>query len=605
MDAVEVIRTKRDGGRLSDEQIGWFIGRYAEGGVIADEQAAALAMAIFFNGMEPDELATWTRAMVDSGTTLDLSGVGRPTVDKHSTGGVGDKVSLPRVPLVAACGAAVPQLSGRGLGHTGGTLDKMESIPGWSARLEPDAMVEVLRTVGGVIAGPTEDLAPADRRLYALRDVTSTVDSIPLIASSIMSKKVAEGTDALVLDVKVGSGAFLVLGRTAGNALEVAESVEVLDGGGPPDLVEVTLALAGEMVALAGIDADPAEVLASGRAREAWDAMVRAQGGDPEAALPVASHVEVVEAPESGVLSRLDCRSVGVAASRLGAGRTRKEDPVSPSAGVVCLAKPGDPVEAGQPLLELHADDPDRFVAAREALDGAVEVADEASPQCRHVAGEHVDHAAGYVGGGQHLGEAHRHQGRAGAGQHDRRVAGDDRRRHPGGQPQQGRVVGDGLDHHAGGFGDGEVEVGAGHRVDGAEHLVDLVRPAGVPDPPVDRLLDLASGGTRGAPGVAEQVDELVGPRVEHFGHPVEDLAPVVGGAPGPARLRRPGGPDGFAQVLAGCLGGVGEELAVGTVDLERVARLGTREGAPDEELERLVDGEVATHRETPSASRT
>jgi thymidine phosphorylase len=392
VDAVEVIRTKRDGGRLSDEQIGWFIGRYAEGGVIADEQAAALAMAIFFNGMEPDELATWTRAMVDSGTTLDLSGVGRPTVDKHSTGGVGDKVSLPLVPLVAACGAAVPQLSGRGLGHTGGTLDKMESIPGWSARLEPDAMVEVLRTVGGVIAGPTEDLAPADRRLYALRDVTSTVDSIPLIASSIMSKKVAEGTDALVLDVKVGSGAFLpeverarelaetmvglgehngvrtvalltamdtVLGRTAGNALEVAESVEVLDGGGPPDLVEV---------------------LASGRAREAWDAMVRAQGGDPEAALPVASHVEVVEAPESGVLSRLDCRSVGVAASRLGAGRTRKEDPVSPSAGVVCLAKPGDPVEAGQPLLELHADDPDRFVAAREALDGAVEVADEASP---------------------------------------------------------------------------------------------------------------------------------------------------------------------------------------------------------------------------------
>jgi thymidine phosphorylase len=274
-------------------------------------------------------------------------------------------------------------------------------------------MVEVLRTVGGVIAGPTEDLAPADRRLYALRDVTSTVDSIPLIASSIMSKKVAEGTDALVLDVKVGSGAFLpeverarelaetmvglgehngvrtvalltamdtVLGRTAGNALEVAESVEVLDGGGPPDLVEVTLALAGEMVALAGIDADPAEVLASGRAREAWDAMVRAQGGDPEAALPVASHVEVVEASESGVLSRLDCRSVGVAAWRLGAGRARKEDPVSPSAGVVCLAKPGDPVEAGQPLLELHADDPDRFVAATEALDGAVEVADEAPP---------------------------------------------------------------------------------------------------------------------------------------------------------------------------------------------------------------------------------
>ncbi len=410
MDAVEIIRTKRDGRRLSDEQIEWFIGRYAEGGEIADEQAAALAMAIFFNGMEPDELATWTRAMVDSGRTLDLSGVGRPTVDKHSTGGVGDKVSLVLVPLVAACGAAVPQLSGRGLGHTGGTLDKMESIPGWCATLEPDAMVEVLRTVGGVIAGATADLAPADRRLYALRDVTSTVDSIPLIASSIMSKKIAEGTDALVLDVKVGSGAFLpdverarelartmvglgerngvrtvalltamhtVLGRTAGNALEVAESVEVLDGGGPADLVEVTLALAREMVELAGLDADPAEVLASGRARAVWDDMVRAQGGDPEAVLPVAPHVETVDAEVSGVLGRLDCRSVGIAAWRLGAGRARKEDPVSPSAGIVCLVKPGDPVEAGQPVLELHAEDPSRFAAAREALQDALEVSDE------------------------------------------------------------------------------------------------------------------------------------------------------------------------------------------------------------------------------------
>ena len=410
MDVVEVIRTKRDGRRLSDEQIEWFIGRYAEGGEIADEQAAALAMAIFFNGMEPDELATWTRAMVDSGRTLDLSGVGRPTVDKHSTGGVGDKVSLVLVPLVAACGAAVPQLSGRGLGHTGGTLDKMESIPGWCATLEPDAMVEVLRTVGGVIAGATADLAPADRRLYALRDVTSTVDSIPLIASSIMSKKIAEGTDALVLDVKVGSGAFLpdvdrarelartmvglgerngvrtvalltamhtVLGRTAGNALEVAESVEVLDGGGPADLVEVTLALAREMVELAGLAADPAEVLASGRARAVWDDMVRAQGGDPEAVLPVAPHVETVDAEVSGVLGRLDCRSVGIAAWRLGAGRARKEDPVSPSAGIVCLAKPGDPVEAGQPVLELHAEDPSRFAAAREALQDALEVSDE------------------------------------------------------------------------------------------------------------------------------------------------------------------------------------------------------------------------------------
>ena len=410
MDTVDIIRAKRDGHRLTDDQITWFIESYARGGVIADEQAAALAMAIFFRGMLPDELATWTRAMVDSGSRLDLTGVGRPTVDKHSTGGVGDKVSLVLVPLVAACGAAVPQLSGRGLGHTGGTLDKMESIPGWCATLEPDAMVEVLRTVGGVIAGATADLAPADRRLYALRDVTSTVDSIPLIASSIMSKKIAEGTDALVLDVKVGSGAFLpdverarelartmvglgerngvrtvalltamhtVLGRTAGNALEVAESVEVLDGGGPADLVEVTLALAREMVELAGLDADPAEVLASGRARAVWDDMVRAQGGDPEAVLPVAPHVETVDAEVSGVLGRLDCRSVGIAAWRLGAGRARKEDPVSPSAGIVCLAKPGDPVEAGQPVLELHAEDPSRFAAAREALQDALEVSDE------------------------------------------------------------------------------------------------------------------------------------------------------------------------------------------------------------------------------------
>ena len=411
MDTVEIIRAKRDGHRLTDGQITWFIDNYARGGVIADEQAAALAMAIFFRGMQSDELATWTRAMVDSGSRLDLSGVGRPTVDKHSTGGVGDKVSLILVPLVAACGAAVPQLSGRGLGHTGGTLDKMEAIPGWRASLGVDEMVDQMRQVGGVIAGATGDISPADRRLYALRDVTATVDSIPLIASSIMSKKIAEGTDSLVLDVKVGSGAFLpevdrarelartmvglgesngvrtvalltamhtVLGRTAGNALEVVEALEVLEGGGPVDLVEVTLALADEMVALAGLDADPAAVLASGRPREVFGEMVAAQGGDLSADLPVAPHVEVVTVDEAGWLGRLDCLSVGIAAWRLGAGRARKEDAVSPSAGVVCLAKPGDAVQAGQPVLELHAEEPALFDAAREALRDAIDVVDEA-----------------------------------------------------------------------------------------------------------------------------------------------------------------------------------------------------------------------------------
>ncbi len=411
VDTVGIIRAKRDGHRLSDEQVTWFIHNYAAGGVIADEQAAALAMAIFFQGMESDELAVWTEAMVDSGSRLDLGAVGLPTVDKHSTGGVGDKVSLILVPLVAACGAAVPQLSGRGLGHSGGTLDKMEAIPGWRASLSVDEMVDQMRRVGGVIAGATEDISPADRCLYALRDVTATVDSIPLIASSIMSKKIAEGTDSLVLDVKFGSGSFMpeldrarelahtmvdlgesngvrtvalitamhtVLGRTAGNALEVVESLKVLEGEGPDDLIEVTLALADEMVALAGLDADPAEVLASGRPREVFEEMVAAQGGDLSADLPIAPHVEVVTVEEAGWLGRLDCLSVGIAAWRLGAGRARKEDTVSASAGVVCLAKPGDAIEVGQPVLELHAEDPSLFAIAREALEGAIEVVDEA-----------------------------------------------------------------------------------------------------------------------------------------------------------------------------------------------------------------------------------
>ncbi len=406
MDVVDIIRSKRDGHRLADDQIDWFIEAYTAGAV-ADEQASALLMAIVWRGMEPDELARWTAAMIASGTRLDLTGVGRPTVDKHSTGGVGDKVSLILCPLVAACGAAVPQLSGRGLGHTGGTLDKLEAIPGWSPDLSTEAMIATLRDVGGVICAAGGDLAPADRKLYALRDVTGTVEAIPLIASSIMSKKIAEGTDALVLDVKVGSGAFLPdvdlarelartmvelgaahgvrtsalltamdtpLGRTAGNALEVTESVEVLAGGGPDDLVEVTLALAREMLSLAGIEADPAAALADGRAMDVWRAMIAAQGGDPDAPLPRAGHIETVPAPADGVLTRLDARSVGIAAWRLGAGRARKEDPVSPTAGVVMLAKPGDDVRAGQPLLELHTDEPDRLPRALDALDGAFSI---------------------------------------------------------------------------------------------------------------------------------------------------------------------------------------------------------------------------------------
>ena len=408
-DIMEILRTKRDGGDLTDGQIRWFIDAYTNG-VVADEQAAALAMAIYFQGLNPSELAVWTQAMIDSGETLDLSGVGRPTVDKHSTGGVGDKVSLILVPLVVACGAAVPQLSGRGLGHTGGTLDKMEAIPGWQAAMTPEAMVDQLRDIGGIIVGATADIAPADGRLYALRDVTATVESIGLIASSIMSKKIAEGTEALVLDVKIGSAAFIpeldrarrlaetmvdignrqgvrttalitsmhtVLGMNAGNALEVTESLDCLRGGGPADLIVVTVALAREMLALAGIEADPGAVLASGAALPVFEQMVEAQGGDLTRPLPEAAHRQMIESRSRGYLNLLDGRSVGIAAWRLGAGRARKEDPVSPTAGVVCHAKPGEPVEAGQPLLELHTDDPGRFESAIAALEGAIEIGQE------------------------------------------------------------------------------------------------------------------------------------------------------------------------------------------------------------------------------------
>lgn len=409
MDVIDIIRTKRDGGRLSDEQIRWFIDSYTHE-QIAPEQASALLMAIVWRGMEPDELNVWTDAMLNSGERLDLSSLDLPTADKHSTGGVGDKVSLILAPLVAVCGVANPMLSGRGLGHTGGTLDKLEAIPGWRADLEREEMMRIVRDVGCVICAAGGSLAPADKKLYALRDVTGTVESIPLIASSIMSKKIAEGTEALVLDVKVGSGAFLPdlasarrlaetlvglgeahgvkttalltdmdtpLGRTAGNALEVTEALECLNGEGPADLREVTLALAQEMLALAGIEADPAAALEDGSALAKYEDMIRAQGGDPSVRLPEAAERHTVVATSDGYLQRLDARAVGVAAWRLGAGRARKEDPVSAAAGVVCLAKPGDRVEDGQPLLELHAEQASRFAHALAALEEGVVVGPE------------------------------------------------------------------------------------------------------------------------------------------------------------------------------------------------------------------------------------
>ncbi|GAA2002507.1 thymidine phosphorylase [Nocardiopsis rhodophaea] len=412
MDVIDIIVTKRDGGELTPGQIDWVIDAYTHG-AIAEEQMAALNMAIVWRGMTRAEVSRWTEAMLCSGERLDFTDLPRPTTDKHSTGGVGDKVTLPLTPTVAACGAAVPQLSGRGLGHTGGTLDKLESIPGWRAELSPAEMRRTLTEVGGVICAAGTGLAPADRKLYALRDVTGTVESIPLIASSIMSKKLAEGTGALVLDVKVGSGAFMKdiasardlartmvdigndngvrtvalltamdtpLGRQVGNALEVAEALEVLSGGGPEDIVELTVRLAREMLAAADLpDAkDPAEALRDGSAMDAWRRMVRAQGGDPDAPLPVAAEQREILSPASGTLSRLDAYAVGMAAWRLGAGRARKEDRVSAGAGVTLHAKPGGRVRVGQPLFTLHADDPTRFDRAAETLVNAFDIDGEA-----------------------------------------------------------------------------------------------------------------------------------------------------------------------------------------------------------------------------------
>jgi thymidine phosphorylase len=406
--AVEIISAKRDRGELSDRQIDWVVDAYTRG-VVADEQMSALLMAILLNGMNLRETSRWTDAMINSGERMNWSALTRKTADKHSTGGVGDKITLPLAPLVAACGGAVPQLSGRGLGHTGGTLDKLESIPGWRAALSNEEMLQVLQDCGAVICAAGSGLAPADKKLYALRDVTGTVPAVALIASSIMSKKIAEGTSALVLDVKTGCGAFMSdpmkarelaqimvelgtragvktvalvtamdvpLGLTAGNALEVRESVEVLAGGGPNDIVELTLVMAREMLQAADIKPtmDPSVALKNGAAMDVWRRMIKAQGGDPDAKLPVARERQVVLAESSGEILEMNALEVGVSAWRLGAGRSRQGEAVQAGAGIEIHAKPGEFIKAGTPLFTLHTDDAPRFERALEALNGAVRI---------------------------------------------------------------------------------------------------------------------------------------------------------------------------------------------------------------------------------------
>ena len=409
--AVEIIAAKRDRYELTDAQIDWVVDAYTRG-VVADEQMSALLMAILLNGMNAREISRWTDAMINSGERMSWSELKVPTVDKHSTGGVGDKITLPLAPLVAACGAAVPQLSGRGLGHTGGTLDKLESIPGWRASLSNAEMLKVLQDVGAVICAAGAGLAPADKKLYALRDVTATVEAIPLIASSIMSKKIAEGTSALILDVKTGSGAFMSdperaqelartmvalgtragvktralvtamdvpLGLTAGNALEVRESIEVLSGGGPSDVVELTVLLAREMLDAAGVTngKDPEVALKDGSAMDKWRQMISAQGGNPDAPLPTAKEFIQIRAEKSGTIAAMDALKVGISAWRLGAGRARQGESVQAGAGIEIHAKPGEKIAAGAPLFTLHTDEPERFARAEEALDGAVTISDD------------------------------------------------------------------------------------------------------------------------------------------------------------------------------------------------------------------------------------
>ena len=409
MNFQDLIYAKRDGGVLTEEQIRWFINAFTKN-EIPDEQAGSFLMAVFFQGLNKEELSVWTDAMIKSGEILDLSSVGKPTVDKHSTGGVGDKISLPLCPLVASFGAAVPQLSGRGLGTFGGTLDKMESVSGFNITLSNEKMIQQLKDVGVFITAAGAGLAPADRKMYSFRDVIGTVECIPLIASSIMSKKIAEGTQSLVLDVKAGRGAFMKdfsrakqlaetmveignkagvktvalitqmdtpLGNAVGNALEVSESIDVLNGKGPQDVIEITLALAKEMLQLAGINKDPATGLKDGTALQVWKKMIIAQGGNPDIEIPVAKKKENVVATQSGYITDLDAYAIGLSAWRLGAGRAKKEDAVSKTAGIICLAKEGDYVEKDQPVLELHIDDSSRLPLAKEALKNAFTIGAE------------------------------------------------------------------------------------------------------------------------------------------------------------------------------------------------------------------------------------
>lgn len=414
--AVELIIKKREHGELTTAEINWLVSNYTSG-VVADEQMSAMTMAILLNGMNRREITDLTMAMIATGERLDYSKLTMPTADKHSTGGVGDKITLPLAPLVAAFGVAVPQLSGRGLGHTGGTLDKLESIPGWRAALSNQEMFDQLQQVGAVVCAAGSGLAPADKKLYALRDVTGTVEAIPLIASSIMSKKIAEGTGALVLDVKVGSGAFMKnlerakelartmveigqdagvkisalltdmstpLGLKIGNGLEVEESVEVLSGGGPADVVEITVQLATEMLRLVGkTDVDVAAALKDGRAMDKWREMISAQGGDPDAKIVRGRHSHTVVASAAGFLSTVDALSFGIASWRLGAGRARKEDAVQAGAGIELHKQQGQKVSAGDPLFTLYTDDEPRIQAGLDALSGGFAITADAGADRR------------------------------------------------------------------------------------------------------------------------------------------------------------------------------------------------------------------------------
>ena len=417
----ELIRTKRDGGSLTATELEWIIARYTAD-EIPDYQLSALLMAIMFRGMSQDELAAWTDAMLHSGDVLDLSSTSIPKIDKHSTGGVGDKISIPLAPMVVACGIAVPMMSGRGLGHTGGTLDKLETIPGFRTRLDPDDFAAQLDELGLVLAGQSETLVPADRRIYSLRDASGTVPSVPLISSSIMSKKLAEDLDGLVLDVKIGSGAFMKdvasgtelaetmvgigrshdtpvvglltdmdqpLGAEVGNANEIIESIAVLKGGGPADVVELTYRLGEEMLILGGVAADRSEarsrlesVVASGAALDVFARVIEAQGGDPrvlddELLLPSADRVHTVAADRAGFVERCDALAVGRSAVRLGAGRQAKEDDVDPGVGITVLAKIGDEVTAGDPLETVRYNNDSQLAACLTVLETAWALSDE------------------------------------------------------------------------------------------------------------------------------------------------------------------------------------------------------------------------------------